>query len=1232
MSAASTCGTDGFCNGAGACRLYAAGTVCVAESCSGTTYTPARTCNGSGTCQSVTTSSCVPYICGPSACRTTCASSGDCSSGNYCSSSACVGQKPNGSTCAVGGECLSGFCVDNVCCESACAGTCQACSIGKTGQTNGLCRAVSNGSDPDGECAMSATSSCGTDGFCNGAGACRLYDSTTVCAGATCAGSTYTPTRYCNGSGTCQSASTVPCDPYACNPTACKTSCASSSDCATGYTCVGTTCGTTLPLGSPCSASNQCTSNFCIDGVCCENGCTGLCNACAQTKTGQSNGLCRPVSNGADPDNECATSPTSTCGTDGFCNGAGACRQWNSSTVCVGESCTGSTYTPNRFCNGAGVCQSSTPVSCAPYVCGTTQCKTSCISNADCTSGNYCSGGFCVSTQANGAPCTANSQCTSNFCVDSVCCENGCTGLCNACSMAKTGQANGLCRSVSNGTDPDNECAQDPTSTCQKDGMCNGAGACRLWGSMTVCSPESCSGSTYQPPGLCLSGSCGISPGVQCDPYVCGPTTCKTSCASSADCTSSNYCSGGGGSPDGGVPDGGAGSGTCVAKKGQGSTCGAAVECISGFCVDGYCCNSSCTGSCRSCGLPGNLGTCSVVANAPDPGTCSGVNICNSAGVCTLINGQPCAVASACASGFCVDGVCCNTACNNVCVTCAGGGQNGTCHQVPSGQPDPPTCNSPNVCSATGSCVPPLPGVPFGLRPLNGANTGSIWYSPNLRPTFTWTSAPAANSYEIQIDDSCSSPSFCSFPSPVINTSVTGTSFQPSASLPVSNNQPVGTRYYWRVRGCNGAGCGNWSPIRYVNVGRLRDDVNGDGYSDIVIGAPNKTINAPNQGRVYVYLGRNPIDTSLDFTIDGPKAPFKFGSKVTFVGDLNGDGYADLAVGAQTDTGSVYVFFGPTLPQTAPEANVVIDGEIVGDQFGVLAISGAGDVDNDGFADMIVGAPLQSDFFINEQGRAYLFTGGAAMDPNPDVVISGSISNGNFGSAVAGGGDQNGDGFTDLVVGASGINGLTGRAYVFYGPSIPDDATRGLFLDPPQQDGGMFGREVASDGDIDGDKTDDVLIGAPQRLHAYVFLGRYGGMDSFPDLIISTQSAQSVELGSAVFIADVTADGLADYFVADDRDGGAGLVHGYFGPSLSGVPGWSVTGRNGNILFGTSVAVGDINGNGFGDIIIGDPAFTNFNMPLGRVYLYLGSGQPDVGIDFTFTGEAAGDYFGASVY
>jgi len=274
---------------------------------------------------------------------------------------------------------------------------------------------------------------------------------------------------------------------------------------------------------------------------------------------------------------------------------------------------------------------------------------------------------------------------------------------------------------------------------------------------------------------------------------------------------------------------------------------------------------------------------------------------------------------------------------------------------------------------------------------------------------------------------------------------------------------------------------------------------------------------------------------------------------------------------------------------------------------------------------MVIGAPLASNFFYT-LGRAYVFMGGSPMDPRSPFVIEGPSPNTQFGGEVSGGGDHNGDGIPDLVVGAPNDGSVNGRAYVFYGPTFPSNASQGLLLDPG---GSFFGRAIASDGDVDGDRVDDILIGLPGDRRAFLFLGRTGGMDTAIDVVLTSNGALAAEYGSAVFLADVTADGLADYMVADDRDSGLGLVNTYFAPSLTGAVDFQVAGRSGNVLFGYSVAAGDINGNGFFDYVIADPAW---GQQQGRVYIYFGGSPPNTGIDLTFTGENAGDFYGGSVF
>jgi len=156
------------------------------------------------------------------------------------------------------------------------------------------------------------------------------------------------------------------------------------------------------------------------------------------------------------------------------------------------------------------------------------------------------------------------------------------------------------------------------------------------------------------------------------------------------------------------------------------------------------------------------------------------------------------------------------------------------------------------VVSCSGTSM--VPGRPVLWGPIRGAYTGSATADAalmTLRPTFVWH-APAgcaADTYELQVDNSCAPGQIasCAFPSPEIATSVPSstTRFTPSTALVVQTTIPVGAIYSWRVRACAGAGtCGAWSEVGYLNVGRVLNDINGDGYADVVAQSNDRTISA----------------------------------------------------------------------------------------------------------------------------------------------------------------------------------------------------------------------------------------------------------------------------------------------------------------------------------------------------------------------------------------------------
>jgi hypothetical protein len=537
----STCGNDGFCDGRGACRQWSAGTTCATATCTGSTLTSARTCDGSGLCRPASTSMCDPFLCATNnSCRIDCATSADCATPNICMNNSC-GKLPPGASCIMASQCNSGFCEQGVCCNTACQGTCKSCAAYGSA---GTCANVPSGQlpTPASQCVDGGASTCGSDGTCDGNGACRKYVSGTVCAGASCSGTTYSAPRTCTGTGTCSAATTSSCNEYQCDTTnkVCKTTCTADADCATSYFCINNLC-TKKPLGNTCAAAGECNSGFCQQGVCCASACTGTCMSCSLTG---SLGTCSQIPAGVAPTvaAQCATTNPSTCGTNGLCDGKGACQLFASGTVCSAETCSGSTHTPARTCDGAGVCKTVTSNPCDPYLCDTTNkiCKTTCTTTAtDCLAPNQCVNNACGS-KPDGSTCAAASECQHGFCQQGVCCGTACTGTCNSCAV--TGKL-GTCSAVpAGGADPTTTCKMVAASTCGQTGFCDGAGGCQKYASGTQCLAATCTGSTLTSSATCNgSGTCSTPTTSSCSPYNCGTGACKTTCTSNADCINSNY-------------------------------------------------------------------------------------------------------------------------------------------------------------------------------------------------------------------------------------------------------------------------------------------------------------------------------------------------------------------------------------------------------------------------------------------------------------------------------------------------------------------------------------------------------------------------------------------------------------------------------------------------------------------------------------------------------------------
>ncbi len=385
-------------------------------------------------------------------------------------------------------------------------------------------------------------------------------------------------------------------------------------------------------------------------------------------------------------------------------------------------------------------------------------------------------------------------------------------------------------------------------------------------------------------------------------------------------------------------------------------------------------------------------------------------------------------------------------------------------------------------------------------------------------------------------------------------------------------------------------------------------DINGDGLDDILISATGWN---GNRGRVYLYYGGSSIDPSYpDITISGEDPNTLLGNYAGIsTSDVNGDGYEDVIIGARgyhNNDGRVYVYYGG--PAMDTQADMVFNGEIGKEDWFGLAVASA-DIDDDGYEDILVGAQN----YDQGRGRVYLFWGGNPMDTAADLIFEGEAAGDWFGRKIDAGGDVNGDGYNEILIGARQWGNNHGRAYLYFGnrtgriKAVSDHAFTG------ESHSNEMGASVEMF-DIDNDGFDDVLVGARfaanWRGRVYIYWGSRDFDRGNPDVVLEGEPYSNMS-GDNITCGYFNSDNYGDILVGGYNypsypimNGRAYIFYGGTKTSMAQLADYIFEGESGHAArFGMMVSSGDYNDDNNDDVVIGAWGYNNSQ---GRAYLFYG--------------------------
>ena len=469
-------------------------------------------------------------------------------------------------------------------------------------------------------------------------------------------------------------------------------------------------------------------------------------------------------------------------------------------------------------------------------------------------------------------------------------------------------------------------------------------------------------------------------------------------------------------------------------------------------------------------------------------------------------------------------------------------------------------------------------------------------YTSGRAPTFEWKLAAGTDGAHLEVctDRACTNK--------LHSADATGTTYTPPDLV------STGT-LFWRLAGRIGNATGSsYSPIwEYQPLKRTASvktawgkisDINGDGFADIVVGDDN-ALNSAAKGALFVHYGSSSgVAATAATTYSGDAAGGRFANVIALLGDVDGDGYSDVVAGTFA-VGNAYFFRGSATGLITNTLVTLGAGATANTHFGDH-VAAAGDLNGDGYADLVVGA------YMDPHQGAYVFYGSATgLGTTPSLSLAVPTGATDFGYAVAGAGDVNRDGYADLLVGDFGAD----KVYLYLGSATGVTATPSQTIVSPVAAGKFFGQTLSTAGDVNGDGYADIVIAAPGQNQAWLYKGISTGINATFATALPPSAGMN-NFGASVDCAgDVNGDGYTDVLVTESNSTTHHLYTGTAG-GLSAAGTSLTTPANAGY---NSAGAGDLDGDGYSDIVIGDPTGSG-----GQCVVF--SGTTGTNVIFTDTG------------